>query len=85
MTTREQIADHLPTARELLNRAGLDYRRSTGLFAAEVASVFVLGLGIGAAVAFMMMNAGRDPNGDGVKNDEAFGPPVSTPVREPRT
>jgi hypothetical protein len=80
MTTTEQISDHVPTVRELLNLAGLDYRRPSGVFAAEMAGIFVLGLGIGAAIVFVLTSqtrAGVDTNGPGT--EDAFGPPVSPP------
>jgi hypothetical protein len=80
MTTTEQISDHVPTVRELLNLAGLDYRRSSSVFAAEMAGIFALGLGIGAAIAFVLANqarTGASTNGPGT--EDAFGPPVSPP------
>jgi hypothetical protein len=81
MTTTEQISDRVPTVRELLNLAGLDYRRSSGVFAAEMAGIFALGLGIGAAIAFVLANQARNgvsTNGSGT--EDAFGPPVSSPA-----
>jgi hypothetical protein len=67
--------------RELLNLAGLDYRRSSGVFAAEMAGIFALGLGIGAAIAIVLANqarSGAHTNGRGT--EDAFGPPVSPPA-----
>lgn len=54
MTTKEQIADYMPSTREVLNRAGLDYRRPTSVLAFEMLSVFALGLAIGAVLAVVM-------------------------------
>jgi hypothetical protein len=46
-----------------------------------MAGIFALGLGIGAAIAFVLANQARNgvsTNGSGT--EDAFGPPVSSPA-----
>ena len=98
---REQLADYVPSTRDVLHRAGLDYRRTTGTLALELCSAFALGLLVGAVAAFAMSNErksegrarggassrahGPRPKGAGDDDSSRFGPPVSQPASETNT